>query len=186
VEDIMANIIAGHFDQQAEVQHAIGELVRAGFAPERISSFYVSSAGRHDETSIGGDHAVSPGAEDSGKGDATGAAIGAAAGAVTAPLLGPVGPVVGGLLGAHVGGLVGAMSQMGDAGDTPPVRRSGMMVAVDVMGGENEQRAIDTLRALGASDIERATGTISDGDWHDFDPVRAPQWVDPTARRSMP
>lgn len=178
----MANIIAGRFDEQAQVEHATAELVRAGFAPDHISSFYCGSAGRHDTTPIGGDQNISPGAEDSDKGVAAGAAVGATVGIASAPLLGPVGPVAGGLLGAHLGSLVGSLSQMDEAEESPPIRHAGMVVAVEVMGGENETRAIDILRSLGALDIERATGTIADGDWSDFDPVSVPQLVDRPAR----
>lgn len=104
----MANIIAGRFDELEQVEHATSELVRAGFASEHICNFYVSSAGRHDETPIGGDRDISPGAEDSKKGVAAGAAIGATVGIAGAPVLGPAGP----LLGAHLGSLVGSLSQM--------------------------------------------------------------------------
>ena len=107
----MANIIAGRFDELAQVERATAELVRAGFAPDRICNFYVSSAGRHNETPIGGDNSVSPGAEDSSKGVAAGAAVGATVGIAGAPVLGPAGP----LLGAHLGALVGSLSKMDDA-----------------------------------------------------------------------
>ena len=71
---------------------------------------------------------------------------------------------------------------MDEAEESPPIRHSGMVVAVEVMGGENEASAIDILRALGAVDIERAAGTIADGDWPDFDPLSAPQLVDRPTR----
>lgn len=180
----MSTIIAGQFVEQEQAEQAVAELTRAGFAPEHISSFYIGSPGRHSEYPVGGDRDESPGAEHSGKGLATGAAVGAAAGAATAPVTGPVGPIVGGLLGAHVGGFVGSLSQMDEAEETPPIRRGGMLVAVDVMGGENEDRAIDTLRRLGATGIERANGTIDNGDWSDFDPLSAPVPVDKPARRT--
>src|SRR5262245_66575728 len=105
-------VIAGRFQLQDEVGHALDELLQAGFARERISSFYVNPSGQHSTYAIGGDREKSPGAEEAGKGIAAGAAAGAAIGVATLPVLGPVGPVTGGLVGAHVGGLVGTLSKM--------------------------------------------------------------------------
>jgi hypothetical protein len=182
----MSTIIAGRFQQQSEVQHAIGELRRAGFANERISSFFVNPAGQHDVFPIGGDRGESPGAKETGKGVAAGAAAGAALGAATAPILGPVGPVTGGLVGAHVGGLVGSLSQMKEKGDegeaadkenAEPLRQSGMLVAVSVADREHEDRAIGVLRSLGAADLERAQGTIENSDWRDFNPLAPPALI---------
>lgn len=179
----MTTIIAGLFQQQSGSEDAVEELLRAGFAQEGISRFYVNPvAYRH--------HAPgkSAGAKESDTGVATGAVAGAAVGAATAPLLGPVGPVTGGLVGAHVGGLVGSMSKMKEHGDTgkhaedvenaEPQRRSGMMVAVGVDGREQEDQVIGILRSLGAEDIERTDGTIDDGDWTDFDPEAPPTLVE--------
>lgn len=182
----MHTIIAGRFQQQSEVEYTVDELQRAGFARDRISTFYVNPPGQHDAYPIGGDRAASPGAEQSAKGVATGAAIGAAAGVAATPFLGPVGAVTGGLVGAHVGGLVGSMSQMkekddGDAPihaqDPPAQRQSGMMVAVAVGDDAQEDQAIHVLRAAGAADIERTQGTIANGDWSDFNPLDTPNLI---------
>lgn len=176
----MSTIIAGRFQQQEQVQIAIEELQRAGFSPAQISSFYVNPHGQHDTHPLGGDRTMSPGAKESDKGVAKGAAAGAAIGVATSPILGPVGPVTGGLLGAYVGSLAGSLSEMkekGDKGDendienTLPQRKSGMLVAVSVADDDHLDSAINVLRSLGASDIERAEGTIENGDWSDFNPV---------------
>lgn len=182
----MSTIIAGRFQQQSAVDDAIEELVRAGFARESISTFFVNPPGQHDVFPYGGDHQESAGAHESGKGIAKGAATGAVVGAAATAFLGPIGAVTGALLGAHVGGLVGSLSQMKergevgphgeDADNAAPLRRSGLMVSVAI-GDDNESLAIDTLRALGAVDIERARGTIVDGDWSDFDPVSPPNLI---------
>lgn len=177
-----STIIAGRFQQQSEADDTVAELLRAGFAREDVSTFFVNPAGQHDAYPIGGDRMESPGAEQSRKGVAAGAAVGAAAGVAAAPFLGPVGAVTGGLVGAHVGGLVGSMSQMKEKeGDTPmdaqdpqAQRQSGMMVAVAVADDAQEQQAIHVLRAAGAVDIERAQGTIANGDWSDFNPLDTP------------
>ncbi|MGE5651643.1 MAG: hypothetical protein ACM34A_15725 [Bacillota bacterium] len=181
-----STIIAGRFQQQTEVDDTVAELLRAGFARENISTFFVNPAGQHDTYPIGGDRMESPGAEQSRKGVATGAAVGAAAGVAAAPFLGPVGAVTGGLVGAHVGGLVGSMSQMKekedsgvplDAQDPRAQRQSGMLVAVAVADGAQEDQAIHALRAAGAVDIERAQGTIANGDWSDFNPLDTPDLI---------
>ncbi|HJV52957.1 MAG TPA: hypothetical protein VJ652_15930 [Noviherbaspirillum sp.] len=179
-------IIAGRFQQQSEVEDTVDELLRAGFARENISAFYVNPAGQHDAYPIGGDRMQSPGAEESGKGVAAGAAVGAAAGVAATPFLGPLGAVTGGLLGAHVGGLVGSMSQMQEkddsgaplsAQDPQAQRQAGMLVAVAVADDAQEDQAIHVLRAAGAANLERAQGTIAGGDWNDFNPLDTPELI---------
>lgn len=183
----MSMIIAGHFQLQDEVEQARRALVDAGFDAERISGFYLSQPGQHDMTPLGGDHITSPGAKESpegvAQGAAAGAAVGAVAGAATAPVTGPIGPVVGGLVGAHVGSLF-SFSKMKDAGEREeggraPVenRHAGMLVAVAFDDAGQEGRAVDVLRGLGATQIERARGNIVDGDWADFDPSSAPDII---------
>jgi hypothetical protein len=178
-------IIAGRFLTQDEVDHAVEELQRCGFARERISTFYVNPPGQHDTFPIGGDRAASPGAKETDKGVAAGAATGAAVGAAAGtPLFGPLGTAVGGLVGAHVGGLVGGVSEMKEKGETgehgeeaenaAPVRKSGMMVAVAADDHEHEELAIKVLRSAGANDPERAEGTIENGEWSDFNPLAMP------------
>ena len=182
----MTTIIAGHFQLQEQIDAARQALQDAGYPNDRISSFYVNQPGQHGVHELGGDRTLSPGAKDSpeglAKGAATGGAIGAALGAATVPLTGPAGPVVGGLVGAHVGSLY-SFSHMKEKGEpeqggenTVAPRKSGMMIAVALPDGD-EQRAIGLLRDLGAHHIERAEGTIADGDWKDFDPLAPPQVV---------
>jgi hypothetical protein len=189
----MATIIAGRFDQQSDVDHATKELVDAGFTRNRIASFYLNPAGQHATYPIGGDADKSAGAKESGKGIAAGAAAGAAIGVAATPFLGPVGAVTGGLVGAHVGGLVGGLSQMkenGDAGENAedidnvlPVRHAGMYLAITVDEPPGEARACELLTAAGALDLERAQGTISDGDWSDFDASVPPDLLQPAKRK---
>lgn len=180
----MATIIAGRFEQQAESGETIDALLRAGFARERIASFYLNPHGQHATYPLGGDEDRSPGAKGTGKGVAAGAAAGAAVGAAATAFLGPIGAITGGLLGAHVGGLVGGLSQMKERGDigkhaedvenAAPVRHAGMYVAIAVNEDEDEGLAARTLASSGAIDLERADGTIRDGDWVDFDPTSSP------------
>lgn len=197
----MTTIIAGRFQQQEEVQHAIAALEQAGFARSAISTFYVNPAGQHDAYPIGGDRNDSPGAKETGSGlaagVATGGAVGAAVGAATAPVTGPLGAIAGGAVGAHLGALVGTLHKLepdghGEDENPVPVRSAGMLVAVAVGArstsvsvdpresatGADETTAVSTLRLLGATELERAQGTIVDGDWQDFDPVAAPHLLD--------
>ncbi len=182
----MTTIIAGHFQLQDQVDNARQALLDAGFPNDGISAFYVSQPGQHATHQLGGDRDKSPGAKDTpeglAKGAATGGAIGAAIGAATVPLTGPIGPVVGGLVGAHVGSLY-SFSEMKDKGEpeqggenTVEPRSPGMMIAVALPDGD-AGRAVQVLRDLGANRIEQAEGTITNGDWKDFDPLSLPRLV---------
>jgi hypothetical protein len=175
----MSTIIAGHCPLQDDIARARQALLDAGFAAERISAFYVNPPGQHDLNAYGGDHDQSPGARESQagvvQGGATGAVAGALAGAATIALTGPVGPVVGALVGAHVGSLY-SLHKMKEAGvpdpdgsNRQPPRRAGMLIAVAVDDEAQAARALAVLRGQGASALERAEGTIRDGDWRDFD-----------------
>ena len=181
----MSTIVAGHFQIQDQVEQARIELVRAGFQPDQISSFYLSQPGQHDATPIGGDNLISPGAKETPEGVvegwATGGAVGAAVGLATAPLTGPAGPIIGGLVGAHVGSLF-SLTKMKDAGEGEAggaenqyvQRHAGMIIAVAFEKEEDEQRALEVLQRLGADQIERARGRIQNGDWTDFDASSLP------------
>lgn len=181
----MATIIAGSFEEQASVDAAVRALRAAGFPSEHISSFFVAPAGQHARYPIGGDHDQSTGTEEATKGTAagttTGGVIGAAIGAISTPLTGPIGAITGGLVGAHVGNLVGALGAMKDDGeqdDTPPIRHSGLMVAVSTPNEQCMQRAIALLREQGAAGLETGEGRIVNGDWEDFDPAAPPRLID--------
>lgn len=184
----MTSIIAGRLKRQDQVEHAIIELVAAGFARDAISTFYVNPAGQHDLYPHGGDRDESPGATEADegllRGAAAGGAIGAAVGVTGIPVMGPVSSVLGAAVGAHIGSLVGSLSQMKEAGEDEvgtdnalPQRESGMVVAVAVTGQGTEAQVIAILEALGADQIERADGTISGGDWGDFDPRETPNLI---------
>jgi hypothetical protein len=183
----MSTIIAGHFQLQDEVDNARRELIGAGFPEDRISAFFVNQPGQHDMTPIGGDHLQSPGAKETPigvlEGTAAGGAVGLVLGAVTAPVTGPVGPIIGGLVGAHVGSLF-SFSKMKEGGEAEEggenviePRKPGMLLAVALTDDGQERVALEVLRDLGAHHIERAEGTIADGDWADFDPLSVPAIV---------
>lgn len=173
----MTVIIAGRFAQQEEVEQAVAALQRAGAPADQISSFYVNPAGQHDMFPIGGDRDESPGAEDSDKGTALGLGAGGVIGGAAGAIAGPLGAVTGALVGAHIGSLVGSLSGTDEDKDIPPLRKSGMLVAVGVSSEVEEEKAVDTLRALGATCVERSEGQIVNGDWADFDPLSLPKFV---------
>ena len=183
----MSIIIAGHFQTQEEADAASSALVQAGFTQERLSTFYLSQAGQHDMTPIGGDNILSPGAKETPmgvvQGATTGGAIGAVVGAATIPVTGPLGPIVGGLVGAHVGSLF-SFTKMKEAGEgeeggraPTEQRKAGMLVAVAFDEAGDESRAVDVLRRSGAVQIERARGNIANGDWADFDASLPPDII---------
>ncbi len=185
----MSTIVAGHFQLQSEAEQARRELERAGFPEDQISAFYLSQPGQHNLTSMGGDHMLSPGAKESPggvvKGELAGGAVGVAIGAATAVVTGPAGPIIGGLVGAHVGSLYG-LSKMKEAGEGErgggvdnivEPRQAGMLVAVALEQPDEEARALEVLRELGSHHIERAQGTIENGDWTDFDPNSLPALI---------
>ena len=183
----MSTIIAGRFQLQDDVDRARHALADAGFDASRISGFYLSQPGQHDQTPIGGDNQQSPGAKETPegvvKGVATGGAVGLAIGAATSPITGPLGPIVGGLVGGHVGSLF-SFSKMKERGESEeggenriPPREAGMLVAVAFDDAGLADRAVDVLRQLGAHHLERAEGNIVGGDWADFDPSSRPQLI---------
>lgn len=187
----MSRILAAHFQLQDEVDAARAALVGAGFADSRISAFFVNQPGQHDLHELGGDRDMSPGAKETPEGVAEGAAVGAAVGAgvgaAAIAVAGPIGPVVGALVGAHVGSLY-SFNKMKGAGESEEVdpgegsphenlrrpRQPGMLIAVAVDSDEEGERALATLRQLGAQNLEQAEGSIVNGDWEDFDPLSIP------------
>lgn len=181
----MPNIVAGRFEQQADADAAIAELMRQGFARDQVTSFFVNPPGEHAKFPIGGDRAESPGAEKAGTGAVAGAAVGGAVGIglglAATPVVGPVALPTAAGLGAYMGALAGALGKMEDAPadrphtEAPPeVRRAGIVVAAHAPEPEQRASALEVLQASGAKDVETAEGHWRDGKWIDFDPVAPP------------
>jgi hypothetical protein len=173
----MERIIAGRFqtkDEADAVAYWIAQYVEAG----DICIFHNNPPGQHGVLAGGGDEAVDPGAVGAGQ-LSVGTAI---ATALTAGAMGAVGgPVVAiaaAATGAYVGSLAGALDGLGNHDESPARRPAGIILSVRIANPVNENRVIDTLRAEGAADIERAEGEWCDGDWVDFNPVAAPQLVE--------
>ncbi len=197
----MATIIAAKVGDQERGERIVGALKAENVAPTDLQLFYVNPPGQHATHPLGGDVDADPGADEAPEGQAAGATAGAAVGAlvgaaasVAAPLAAPA--VFAGMIGvgAHVGGLAGAVNRTRDAEEeqeetqkpepgpeAADTRRGGLMLAVNIRDVD-EAHVIDTLRRLGAHDIERAEGTWRDGDWVDFNPLEPPQLVDADLR----
>jgi hypothetical protein len=181
----MTTIISGTFQQQEAAQSAWSALAAAGAG--RTTRFFVNPPGQHDLYPGGGDEDKSAGTDDAGGGAAAGAAvggsIGVAVGIATLPLLGPAAVAAAAGVGAYAGSLYGALGNIDDkntgvdtvANQVPSggdaVRKSGMLVAIAAPTAAEQDAAIRILRAHGATDIERAEGTIVAGEWTDFNPL---------------
>lgn len=194
----MHTIIAGRVETQERAERARSLLHQRGIAPEDIQSFYVNPPGQHDATPVGGDVDQDPGLGKSSVGLTGGATVGAVAGVAAgalaagavAPLIAPAVLVGLAVAGAHAGGLAGmvASGRSGEeedaatesnqpGSDAIDTRRGGMMIAVRASPAL-EHVAIDSLREIGAEDIERAEGDWQNGDWKDFDPLQPPNKID--------
>lgn len=178
----MARIIAGLFEDQVAAESALESLREAGLESHELQTFIVNPPGMHQGLSLGGDEMADAEARGAEVGALRGAAIGGvagvAAGLVAAPLVGPVGIAAGIGAGAFVGSLAGAAGAMGDeTKDAPTARPGGVMVAVHV-DRAGDDVAIGRLRDAGATLIEiEEEGDWRDGQWRNFDAVRAPRNV---------
>lgn len=183
----MNTIIVGRYNQQGEAERASRELLRAGFPMSEMSLFYVNPDGQHALYPVGGDEDESAGTHDAKSGAMRGAAggvgAGALVGAATIPVLGPAGPLLGAAVGAYAGSLVGALSKMEEtepktdpvpgndaaAADVQPLK-AGVVLAVAVGTAEERDYAIEILGEC-AQEVEETEGTLTNGDWVDFDPL---------------
>jgi len=166
----MPNIVAGRFEQQADADAAVAELMRRGFARDQVTSFFVNPPGQH-----GDDRAASSGAEKAGTGAAAGAAVGGAVGIglglAATPVVGPAAVPAAAGVGAYVGALAGGLGSMEDSpadtrpyAETPPeVRHAYIVVSAHAPAPEQRASALEVLRAAGAKDIETAEGHWREG-----------------------
>jgi hypothetical protein len=165
----MPIIVAGRFEQQADADAAVAELIRRGFARDQVTSFFVNPPGQH-----GDNRAASSGAEKAGTGAATGAAVGGAVGLgvglAATPVVGPAAVPAAAGVGAYVGALAGALGKMEDAPADRPyteppseVRHAGIVVTARAPEPEQRARALEVLQASGAKDIETTEGHWREG-----------------------
>ncbi len=181
----MSLIIAARFPSFTESGKAASQLLGNGFADDDIHTFYVTPAGAHAQTPIGGDEYQDPGTADSPLGAMLGAAllglifaiiggwIAAQAGGATFIMLAAAG------VGGYLGALLGSLWLSGQRRKRQPSQRApglpaqapaGVMLAVRTAPDQEiEVRRI--LKDAGGAEIERAHGRWVDGQWQDFDPV---------------
>lgn len=187
----MQTILAGHIDTHEHAQQLMARLRERGIALGDMQAFYVNPPGQHGDFPIGGDEYADRDAKEAPKGQAKGAAIGAAAGlaaggvaAAVAPPLAPV--IIAGVtgVGALAGSVAGAVSagkspeeSAQSADPQPQLHEGGLMIAVRATP-QTEAAIVETMRAAGVRDLERATGEWRDGHWVDFDPKRPARKID--------
>ena len=191
----MPTIIAGTFQQPYHAQAAIAEILSAGFLAAQATTFVVNPPEHQDQNGLAGDTDESPGTHHAPGGATSdtvvGGAIGAGVGIATLPLLGPGAALAGGGVDANAAFLAGALASLHDSteserngtGEDPerneqPRRRSGILVAVCVSDSAQQATAVRILRGEGGVDIEQAEGTISAGDWSDFNPLTPVMRID--------
>jgi hypothetical protein len=158
----MATIIAASLQLQSQAEEAVEQLILAGFAPEKATSFFINPPGQHAIYPIGGDRYQSPSAaEESGKS----AKLGTAFVEITEAVIGVKHD------DAH------AHDTAANHANAVPPHRAGMLVAVEVADHINQDKAIALLTRLGAHHIEQAEGKIVGGEWIDFDPLNEPRYL---------
>lgn len=161
----MATIIAGSLQLHTQAENAVKQLVNAGFSPDKVTSFFVNPPGQHALYPIGGDE-YSDTAKNSGKGT-------------------PFVEITETLLGVmhhkkpsdHANDDEESKNSALRSDQTIPLRRAGMLVAVEVADQTLQDKAVTLLTQLGANNIEKAEGEIIDGEWHNFDPLHEPCYL---------
>ena len=73
-----------------------------------------------------------------------------------------------------------------DADNAVPIRHSGLLLAIAVEDQDDEDHAVNLLRSMGLVEIERAEGTIENGDWVDFDPTATPHLLQHSPHQTRP
>lgn len=169
----MAIIIAASVQLQTEAQEAVSQLIQAGFAPEKVTSFFVNPPGQHATYPIGGDRYQSPGVTDKpGK---------------SAKVVGVITKVAEAVIGvAHDDSHVvdpnkatntSVSGSVANHAHRVAIRRANMLVAVELIDQAHEDKVVALLLQLGAIGVERAEGKIVDGEWGDFDPLSEPHYL---------
>jgi hypothetical protein len=158
----MATIIAAGLQLQTQAEEAAEQLVLAGFAPEKVTSFFINPPGQHALYPIGGDRYESPGTtEKIDKNTKAGATFVGMTEAV-----------------------IGVMHENAHAHDAPhmgkpetPLHRAGMLVAVEVTDQAEKDKAVALLTQLDAHHVAEEVGEIVNGEWIDFDPLSEPNYL---------
>lgn len=186
--------VVGLYEDIADAQAAINELVNAGFDRADISMIasdrWTDGEGIAPTTDINGDSLTTTDADQLGTdvaaGMATGGVMGGLGGvllglgALAIPGIGPIvaaGPIVAGLtgagIGAAVGGLVGALVSWGVPAETADIyaesiRRGNILVGLKT-DDSNVQRATNIMNSYAPIDVERRSQYWRDTGWMGFD-----------------
>jgi uncharacterized protein (TIGR02271 family) len=193
----MAMTVVGLFDDFAEAERAVREILNLGVAREDVSLVANDAAKRVS----GGSHAHT--GNHAGSGAAAGATGGAILGGIGGLLLGmgvfaipglgaivAAGPLVAALTGAGIGavagGLLGALTGMGvpeeEAGYyAEGVRRGGALVTARAEEG-NAGAIANLMRLHGAVDIEARAAQWRQAGWSGYDPKAEPYTEEQIAR----
>jgi len=172
----MATVIAARFQLIEQTELVLELLMKAGFAEGKMTSFYVNPAGQHGVYMIGGDQYESSGIPVFDKGTRLGS--------VTKSLVEAV-------IGAgsheekHVSGHVPTIRHRqgtdnairNPAPEIGELRKSGMLVAVELGAPSLQSATVALLLGLGAKNIEKMDGEIVDGEWLDFNPLSPPSYL---------
>lgn len=195
----MARTVIALYDELAEAQAAVQDLVNNGFSRDVISLLAHETHGETYTSHEGHEHAVSPVASGASIGAASGAAIGGLGGLLLGlglfaiPGLGPLvaaGPVVAALTGAGVGavagGLIGALTGLGVPKEeaeiyAESVRRGGMVVTLQAADDQAELAA-GILRRHNAVDVNLRGQEWRKAGWSGYDP-NAPAYTAEQVRR---
>ena len=156
----MATILAGRVQLQRHADELVDQLKQTGFAPEKITSFFLNPPGQHALYPLGGDRYQSPG-------------FGKVAGSLFAK-------IVEALFGIQRSGkerarTASAASASGE--NAAPLRKGGMLVAIELTDPACMSQVVDILTRLGAEDIEKSEGEIVNGEWRDFNALSTPCYV---------
>ncbi|HEY9402102.1 MAG TPA: YsnF/AvaK domain-containing protein [Pyrinomonadaceae bacterium] len=185
----MAKTVIGLFDNRAEAQSVVQELLGEGFRRDDISVMSKKIEGQDNRQGEAVAYVEEDGDEqikDMAKGAGTGAAIGGLAGllvsltALAIPGIGPVlaaGPlaavIAGAGIGATAGGLISGLTRLGVSEDdanyyAEGVRRGGTLISVDA-SDEQAERAVAIMKQHGAVEIDKRAAQWRDEGWSGFD-----------------
>jgi uncharacterized protein (TIGR02271 family) len=182
----MGKTVVGLFDNRAEAQTVVQELLAEGFRREHISIM----SKRIDGQDVNVQYVEEDGhaqIEDMARGAGTGAAIGGAAGlflsvvaGASVPGIGPVlaaGPLAailaGAGIGATAGGLISGLTRLGVPDDdanfyAEGLRRGGTLVSVEA-SDDTAARAVAVMKHHGAVEIDKRSAEWREQGWTGFD-----------------
>ena len=183
----MAKTVAGLFDNRAEAQKVVQELINEGFNRDQISVMTQNLKTGEDVVIEYIEEDGQEQIEDMAKGAGTGAVIGGLGGlllsltALAVPGIGPVlaaGPlaaiIAGAGIGATAGGLISGLTRLGlsetDANHyAEGLRRGGTLVSVEA-ADDHADRAVAIMKRHGAIEIDKRAAQWREEGWKGFNP----------------